>query len=1049
MVSEGAVGSLWVGCRWYSIAGRGAAEKNLGRPLSRDLGALVKICVLGPVGVVVDGRRVVLGATREATLLADLVVHAGQVVAADRLVDDLWRGDPSPGAAATLQTYVKNLRRVIEPGRAAGAPSSVLETCRPGYVLRLARVDVDATRFERLVEAGRAALVEGAIRRGRDVLREALALWYGAAYGALADELFVRAEASRLEGLRLVALEERVQADLCLGRHADLCGELEALVAEHPYRERLWGDWMLALYRAGRQADALRAYRRVRGLLVDELGVEPGVVLRDLEDAILLQKPELDWTAPTEPAIETAVRTIPVAGMHRRPEFANAFVGRDEEVARLVALLQPAKAIPVVTVTGAGGIGKTRLALHAAAEVTAAYRNGAWLVALASVDSPDSVADEVLARLGGRRQAGRSALASLAELARDRQMLVVLDNCEHVLDAAAACVEAMAGGDSVVLATSREPLALPGERVVPVSPLDDAAGLSLFVERAAAVEPSFDLDDDHEATVIEICRRVDGIPLAIELAAARVRSMTVADIAHHLVARFRLLRGGPAAEQRHRTLHAAVQWSYDLLDDRQRVLFEELSVFRGGFTIAAVAAICRDEVGAPIDGLEAVDAVDELVRKSLVVADRSGASTRYSLLESFRQFGEQRLADGAGAVAHRDRHARHFLAVAEDARRQMSTPDSLTAMTIFDDEWDNLRAAFDWFATNRDADGALRLVVAWSWFAGPSRRAQRLSQAERAIALDGARQHPLWSAAAGTTSLLRRGIGDFQRGESLALEAVAHQAATGVAARFEPAFGLVTCLSRHDDARALQILPEAERIAEAGGDPIELAYVRYLRVVLDLRKGVEGVHSYALDAVRDAESTGNTIQLALAYTGLVGVTAQHDLHAAMRMLDTARRWAQLANDPIIAANAGLWVANAPQATPADVITLVRDGLEGSLSGGYLGNLEWSLGPLVLALAHYDRHRAAAVLLGGLTTMPTRDPMRPNLVAEATATLSGALGDDLASLLKDGRNLPKRELARLALAEIDHLAARRPTESGPASDEADTGTDARHEQPRKS
>jgi predicted ATPase/DNA-binding SARP family transcriptional activator len=968
---------------------------------------------------------VVLGATREAALLADLVAHAGQVVAADRLVDDLWRGDPSPGAAGTLQTYVKNLRRVIEPGRAAGLASSVVETCRPGYVLRVERIDLDATRFERLVEAGRAALVEGATRRGGDVLREALDLWYGPAYGPLADEMFVRPEASRLEELRLVALEERVQADLGLGRHADLCGELEALVAEHPYRERLWGQWMQALYRAGRQADALRAYRQVRRLLVDELGVEPGVALRDLEDAILLQKPELDWTAPTDPATDTAAFTIPVAGIRRRPEFANAFVGRDEEVTRLVALIQSARAVPVVTVTGAGGIGKTRLALHAAAEVAAAYRDGAWLVALASVDSPDSVADEVLARLGGRRQAGRSALASLADLIRDRQMLVLLDNCEHVLDAAAACVDAMVGGDSVVLATSREPLSLPGERVVPVPPLDDAAGVSLFVERAAAGEPSFDLDDDGEATVIEICRRVDGIPLAIELAAARVRSMTVADISHHLVARFRLLRGGPAAEHRHRTLHAAVQWSYDLLDDRQRVLFDELSVFRGGFTIAAVAAICRDEVGAPIDGYEAVDALDDLVAKSLVVADRSGASTRYSLLETFRQFGEHRLAAGAGAVTHRDRHARHFLAVAEDARRRMSTPDSMTAMTIFDDEWDNLRAAFDWFAANGDADGALRLVVAWSWFAGPSRRAERLPRAERAIALDGAREHALWSAAAGTTSLLRRGTGDIQRGESLALEAVAHQASSGVAARFEPALGLVTCLYRRDDAAALLTLREAERIAEAGADPIELAYARYMRVILDLPKGVDGVHRYALDAVRAAESTGNPIQLALAHTGLVAVTSQHDLHAAVSMLATARRWAHVANDPIIAANAGLWLASAPQATPADVITFVRDALEGSLSGGYVGNLEWSLGPLVLALAHYDRHRAAAVLLGGLTTMPRRDPMRPNLVAEATAALSSALGDDLDPLLEEGRNLPKRELARLALAEIDHVTSHRP------------------------
>jgi predicted ATPase/DNA-binding SARP family transcriptional activator len=990
----------------------------------------VKFCVLGPVGVVVDGCRVVLGATREAALLADLVVHADQIVAADRLVDDLWRGDPSPGAAATLQTYVKNLRRVIEPGRAAGEACSVLVTCRPGYVLHVERVDVDAIRFERLVAAGRAALVDGAPRRAADVLRRALGLWYGPAFGALGDEAFVRPEATRLEELRLVAVEERVQADLCLGRHAELCGELEALVGEHRYRERLWGQWMLALYRAGRQADALRAYRKVRRLLTDELGVEPGVALRDLEDAILLHEPELDWTPPIESAADTAAARVPIAGLCRRPQFANAFVGREGERALLVGLIPPTTAARVVTVTGAAGIGKTRLAVHAAGDVADAYPDGAWLVELAAVDSPDSVADEILTRLGGHRQAGRSAPAALAEFARGRSMLVVLDNCEHVVDAAADCVEAIAVGDSVVLATSREPLALRGERVVPVPPLGDTAAIALFTDRAGAADPAFELDDDNEATVAEICRRVDGIPLAVELAAARVRSMTVTDIAHHLGTGFRLLRDASAVEHRHRTLHAAVRWSYDLLDDRQRVLFDELSVFRGGFTIGAVSAICHDENGAQIDELEALDVVDALVAKNLVVAHRTGASTRYSLLETFRQLGNEMLAERTDAPIQRIRHARHFLAVAEDARGRISSPDVVTGMTMFDDEWDNLRAAFDWFAANGDTDGALRLVVALYWFAGPGFRFEPLAWAERAIALDGARQHDLWTAAAGVTSLLRRGVGDFQGGESIALEALEHEARTGVPARFEPAYGLVCCLSRRDDERALEILPRVERIAEAGGDPIELANARYMHVVLGVVRDAEGVHDHAVKAVRDAESTGNPTQLALAYTGLLAVTAQHDLTAAVPLLDTIRRWADLANNPKIAGNAGLWLAGSPQAAPLDVIRFVRDALEGSFNGGYYGNLDLSVGPLVLALTHYGRHRPAAVLLGGMTTLPARDSQRPDLAADATTALATVLGDEIAPLLDEGRSLPERELARLALAEVDHVLARPPAQSTP-------------------
>jgi predicted ATPase/DNA-binding SARP family transcriptional activator len=997
----------------------GSGEEWIVNSSRARAGAPLKFCVLGPVGVVVDGHRVVLGATREAALLADLLVHAGQVVPAERLVDDLWRGDPSPGAAATLQTYVKNLRRVIEPCRPAGQPPGVLVTCRPGYLLHVEEVDLDATRFERLVEEGRRTRDTGSPGRGGDILREALGLWHGTAYGALADETFVQADAARLEELRLVAIEERVEADLGVGRHHQLCGELEALVHEHPYRERLWGQWMLALYRSGRQADALRAYQQVRRLLVDELGIDPGAALRELEDAILLQKPELDWTPPAQPTADESSFMIEVAGLQRRPEFANAFVGRDRERAHLINLLQPPAAVPVTTVTGAGGIGKTRLALHAAAAVAGGYPDGAWYVELASVEEPEAVADVVLTRLGGSRRAGRSPLASLAGFARERRMLVVLDNCEHVTPAAAGCVEAIVGGDSVVLATSREPLSLAGERVVPLAPLAEDAAVALFVDRAGSVDPSFDLDHQNADAVTEICRQLDGLPLAIELAAARVRSMTVGEIARHLDARFRLLRAGRTAEHRHRTLHAAVQWSYDLLDDRLRLVFDALSVFRGGFTVDAVSAICHDELDHPLDTLAAVDALDALVAKSLLVAHRTGATTRYSLAETFRQFGEAMLDQRADASILRARHARHFLAVSEDARSRLSTSDALAAITIFNNEWDNLRAAFDWFAANGDADGALRLVVAWYWFMTTRLRFDPLTWTERAIALDGARQHTLWAAAAGATSLLRRTIGDFEGGERLALEALAAEASSGTPPRFEPAFALLCCLYRRDDERAREVLPVVERIAECGGDPLELAHARYMHLLLDVVEGAEGVRDYALRVVRDAESTGNATQLAFAYTGLLAVTSQHDLNAAVGLLELARRWAARANNPRLAGNAALWLAHSPQAKPLDVVRFVRDALEISYDRGYFGNLDLSLGPLVVALSALGRERPAALLLGGLMTMQVNDP---TVEADMTAALSGALGDDLPRLFDEGRALTKRKLARLALDEVDIVLA---------------------------
>ena len=241
-------------------------------------------CVLGPVGVVVDGQAHVLGSTREAGLLADLLVHANQVVSGDRLIEDLWRGQPSPGAGATLHTYVKNVRRLLEPGRATGTASDILVTRRPGYLLRVEADELDAWRAARLISDGRAALLAGDAEAAEVRFTDALRLWTGPSFGDLADEPYLQSEATRLDELRLSAIEERVQARISLGRHGELCAEIEALVGEHPFRERLWEQWMLTLYRSGRQADALRAYQRVRRLLGDELGIEPGDSLRRLED---------------------------------------------------------------------------------------------------------------------------------------------------------------------------------------------------------------------------------------------------------------------------------------------------------------------------------------------------------------------------------------------------------------------------------------------------------------------------------------------------------------------------------------------------------------------------------------------------------------------------------------------------------------------------------------------------------------------------------------------------------------------------------------------
>ena len=303
------------------------------------------------------------------------------------------------------------------------------------------------------------------------------------------------------------------------------------------------------------------------------------------------------------------------------PQQRTSLVGRDDDVHALAAMLEEAR---VITVTGVGGIGKTRLALHAAAEALPGFAGGVWLASLGNVDAADAVGDVVLAAVGGRRQAERSTLAALAELTAARRLLVILDNCEHVLGAAAECAEAVvAGGQSVVLATSREPLAVDGERVFPVPSLADDAAARLFADRARAVDPSFKVGEHNRVAVAEICRRLDRMPLALELAAARVRSLTVQEIAQRLGDRFRLLRGGAhGSVERHRTLQAAMQWSYDLLDRKDQEVFARLSVFAGGFTVDAAAAVCGDD---GMDDIDAIDVLDALVARSMVVADRSRA----------------------------------------------------------------------------------------------------------------------------------------------------------------------------------------------------------------------------------------------------------------------------------------------------------------------------------------------------------------------------------------------------------------------------------------
>jgi DNA-binding SARP family transcriptional activator len=371
------------------------------------------------------------------------------------LIADVWRNEPPPAAKATLHSHIRNLRRVLEPGRTAGTSSGVLVTRPPGYEIRVAADRMDAWRFERLADEARAALDDGDPRSAADRYRAALALWRGAAYGDLADEEFVQSEAARLEALRLVAIEQRVQADLDLGRHAELCGELSALVKDNPYRERFWGQLMLAQYRSGRQTDALRTYRQVRSQLGEELGIEPGQDLRDLDGAIVQHHPGLDWSADAGHDVSPSTPPPEGRARHNLPAGLTRFVGRDDERRHLVEELAAHR---LVTVTGVGGVGKTRLAAEIASSLIDVHDDGVWMVELAPIADPADVPGAIASALSIPIQPGMNSVESIVDWMRGRRLLLVVDNCEHVLTAAVELVGAIVARCPTVtmLTTSRE-----------------------------------------------------------------------------------------------------------------------------------------------------------------------------------------------------------------------------------------------------------------------------------------------------------------------------------------------------------------------------------------------------------------------------------------------------------------------------------------------------------------------------------------------------------------------------------------------------------------
>lgn len=702
-----------------------------------------------------DGAEVALGGPRRRALLALLMLDAGRVVSTERLVDGLYGTEPPAGVGNAVQSQVSRLRQVL-PVPLEGHPA--------GYRLVVDPEQVDAHRFARLGTAGREALAADEPAKAAELLREALGLWRGPALADVRDAPFAAAQTVRLEELRVGALEDRIEADLALGRHRAVVAELGELVAAHPLRERLRGQFMRALYGSGRQSEALETYEAARRELADSLGADPGPELAAVHLAVLRGDPVLTVSRGTSPTVDVprgtpASTPSEVAARpprHELPAQLTSFVGRAAELSRIGEQLERAR---LVTLVGPGGAGKTRLAVEAAGR----YPYDATFVPLAGltggVELPQAVLGALGLREGGVLPAGGPGAGSgahgatagpdpvdrIAAALEGRPMLLVLDNCEHVVDDTARLTERLlaASPGLRVLATSREALGIGGEALCPIPTLElprpgagrehalASAAVRLFTERATAVRPGFDPAAELDP-VIRLCTALDGLPLAIELAAARLRSLSVTDIAERLGALpdedaypyslgvrpdalFRLLsRGSRTAQPRQRTLRGVVDWSWDLLPDDERAVLRRASVFAGGWTPAAAEAVCAD--GTLITADDVLDLVAGLVEKSLVVAEQpdEAGRIRYRMLESIRAYGAERLAEAGEAETVRRAHSAYFLDFALAADRHLRGAAQLEWLRLLSADRDNFQAALHRSLDAGDIPTAMRLIAALS-----------------------------------------------------------------------------------------------------------------------------------------------------------------------------------------------------------------------------------------------------------------------------------------------------------------------------------------------
>jgi predicted ATPase/DNA-binding SARP family transcriptional activator len=1115
----------------------------------------LQIAILGSVEPRINGDVVGLPGGKQRALLTWLAMRAPRSVSAESAAEALWPHAAPEEAIRNLHVTVSRLRRSL------AAAGSALETVASGYRLAVEADAIDARRFEKLTGEARAARVEGDAAAARRLLDDALGLWRGPALADVGFESFAQAEIARLEELRLAALEERIDARLSLGEHALVVGELEQLSGEHPSRERLVGLLMLALYRCGRQTDALDVYTRGRLRLDEELGLEPSPELQRLQEAILRHDPSLDapvpgdrdarpasidhWPAPegvvtmlftdiegstrlaraagslwpqllaehhrlvldaveragghldgsegdalfayfVDPsaAVEAAIaaqhalrhhawpepvpdlrvrmgihaglvsradtgysglqvhlaarvtaaghggqvvvsaaarallgsqfelvdvgehrlkdfpaperlwllvcddrgpgdfpplRTEPVRPTHlpAHPAPGTRLIGRERELRELIDMICAGDA-RLVSLVGPGGVGKTRLALELADAAMPRFRDGAAWVELAAAARADHVPGTIARALAATQLGGETPEQALLRLLEDRQLLLVLDNFEHVLDAAPLVADLLAATSRLrVLVTSREPLRLRTEQLFRLDPLalpqggidgdgtsvEEAPAVALFLAVARARDPSFALGDENAEAVARVCQRLDGLPLAIELAAARIGLLTVSELAARLRDGLDALGTGPRdAPARQRTLAATLEWSYALLTADERAALAGLAVFAGGCTVEAAQAV----TGASLDVLEA------LLEKSLIVRRPApNEASRLTLLETVADFARARVGERRDAAEFFERHFDHYLAFAERAACVLERTDAPALMAELDREIHNLRAALDWALDRHAAPRALRLATAVTEYWDVRDLHEGARWLRDALALP--HENVALTVQAAALGAYARCLGlprTFDEAESAARESIELARSSGdlaqCAASMTTLAAVLMLVDRSEEGH--HYASEAERLArEARDEPkhataLELKALTAPTLSEALALGEQAAAAYRREGGYRRLAT---LQSSLAYNALV----HGDADAAERLTPEALRLAESIGDSFVMCftqgNLGL------------VMLLTHDSARASLA--FTRELQ-------LAIEHrYEPNRYEAIHgMAGVAAARGEDELAATLLAAAEA-----------------------------------------------------------------